>query len=378
MLRLKVILINIVAALASIPGIAFCTETGMRFLLFEPCSGNGSFCGTRILAQGIIESDTPERFKSFLESAKRNKLKNIDSVTVALDSPGGDLAAGVRLGRIFRNHKIETELAPEYSRILWNKPSMSDRSETFVQKARCASACTLAFIGGVQRKVEEKSRFGVHQFSVPNGQAGDSRTQIAIVELSEYLQEMGIDRRMLDRASVIPPTSIDWLSKAEIEQLRIDNTGYPLQPWIISASEQGEPNLSLRQAVSAGTDVYVLVKKVLKDRIAIRVRVCFDSAVHLDKRVALFPVSESGYGFGILANGEFLGLDREMPWVRDNQRDGTCFSSVVLTSNAEAMLLRRASTVKLVDSFPNSIGDLRFSSFLSIQGLNSGIALIMR
>ena len=359
------------------PDMSIAANSGMRFRVFEPCEGNNSICATTVLAQGVIEADTPERFNAFLKNANQGKLGNF-SGTVVLDSPGGNLEAGVRLGRMFRASRISTELASEYSRILRNKPTLApDRSETFVKAAICASACTLAFVGGVERTVHPNSRFGVHQFSVPNGQAGDSRTQIAVVELSDYLQEMGIDRRMLDRASVVPPTSIAWLSRAEIELFRIDNTTFTLQPWAIKASEQGEPKLLVRQMVAPGTTLQVTLMKVPNNLIAVFVQVSFDKSVHSADRMQLFPAGESP-NVDILANGESISLNPARPWARDNLRDSTVFTSALLITDSGAVALQRASSIELRDYFPTAIRDLRFDTALSTRDLKSGLALIMR
>ena len=157
-------------------GIAIAQPSGpMRFKVDRACDGNGSMCGARIYAEGQIEVNTPDRFSRF---ARANLSKLPPGRIVSLDSPGGSMFAGIKLGQVIRRLGFETQL---------------------LGGQVCASACALAFLGGVERGFEGDGKFGVHQVSSSSGSIGDGPTQITIVAVASYIESMGVDRRLLER-----------------------------------------------------------------------------------------------------------------------------------------------------------------------------------
>jgi hypothetical protein len=117
--------------------------------------------------QGIIQPDTAKAFAAF---ARTNRQKLPPSVTVSLDSPGGSLFGGMQLGREIRRLGFDADLLPDQT---------------------CASACALAFLGGVLRTLVGDAKYGVHQFSSSKASIGDGPTQVT----EEPLSVLGADRR---------------------------------------------------------------------------------------------------------------------------------------------------------------------------------------
>jgi hypothetical protein len=79
------------------------------------------------------------------EEAVRRALEQNKTVReVLLEGPGGRVSVGFALFRLFRERKLAT------------------RVET-----GCASACTIAFLGGVQRTISPSGRLGFHRASFP-------------------------------------------------------------------------------------------------------------------------------------------------------------------------------------------------------------------
>lgn len=349
----------------------------MRFSLFEPCDGNGSMCATHILAQGVIESDTPERLGRFLLEAKRGKLSSMSSATMAFDSPGGDLLAAMRLGKMIRSARLATELAPEYTQVIWQRYPRPNEYKAVAPRAICASACTLAFAGGVKRSVANESRFGVHQFSSANGQVGDGVTQVTVVALAEYLEQMGVDRRMLDRASVVDPRDIAWLSREEIDEFRIDNTRPQLKAWTLKASDAGEPLLILEQSVAPGRGLRLTMMRDRSARMLLVVQVQFDTSVIAIDRIEYFPTGQKPEIYLSTDVGIIQMVPLE-PWSREERSGGVRLTSIVSFNANVASVLQRARSIALGDGFPNVIGDLRFGASLPTQGLKSGLALLLR
>ena len=78
----------------------------MKFKLFEgvpQCQG----C-LIVQADGDITENTPKLFSLFVK--KHMDIKNKDS-TLILNSPGGNLAGGLQLGRLIRKHGLNTHIA---------------------------------------------------------------------------------------------------------------------------------------------------------------------------------------------------------------------------------------------------------------------------
>jgi len=79
------------------------------------------------------------------EDAVRRALADNKAVReVVLAGPGGRAATGFELFRMFRERKLATRV-----------------------DAGCASACTIAFLGGVERSLGPKGRLGFHRASFP-------------------------------------------------------------------------------------------------------------------------------------------------------------------------------------------------------------------
>lgn len=214
----------------------------MRFVPFYPCAGSGSFCGLSILAEGEIQPDSAESFEHFLAKNQSEGANFPESREVAFDSLGGSLLGAIKLGQIIRRHKLNTRLALSYIKA-------SERGEvSFREDVQCSSACVFAIAGGRLRRIEDDARLGVHQFYRDVEPIGDSATQVTLVLLANHLEQMGIDRRLLDIAGLTPPTRITFLSPQNITALRLDNRNPPESlRWSLEAHKSGLIFASLRQ-----------------------------------------------------------------------------------------------------------------------------------
>lgn len=198
--------------------------------------GNATYCAPRILANGFIERDSSKQFLAFLAAARRSDQTLPPKPAVCFNSPGGDLQGGLALGRAIRQQGLDTCLAPTYSRVI---PATGGDEETFLRNVVCASACAFAMLGGQNRLIEPHSRYGVHQFSGARGNIGDSSTQVAVVVLAAYLEEMAIGRALLDMASLVPPQKIRWLTPDELRTFGVDNMTVVASRWKLDALQDG-------------------------------------------------------------------------------------------------------------------------------------------
>jgi hypothetical protein len=132
---------------------------------------------------------------------------------VTFNSPGGNIDAAMRLGRMIRVLGLNT---------------------LQIRQLECSSACALAFIGGVQRYAAPGS-IGVHQssFSDTTGMNLDdaiSRMQALTAVLIGYFKEMGIDPGLLEVALKYNASDIRYLSASEMAQYHVTNMVPPAPP----------------------------------------------------------------------------------------------------------------------------------------------------
>lgn len=202
---------------------------------FELASNGGNCAGCEwISAIGVITKDTPKHFEVFIK-------KHPYPLTVYLNSPGGNLNAGLELGRLFRKHQVNTAIGETKKAVdHWS-------SETI--NGVCASACAYAFLGGVDRSIEEKNIYALHQFYNENGQVGYSGSidikgdQLSVDQLTsgliaEYLAEMGVDSRVLTLAALAGKDRFVGLNQKELAELRI-TTDFKWSDWTLEPAAGG-------------------------------------------------------------------------------------------------------------------------------------------
>ena len=83
----------------------------------------------------------------------------------------------------------------------------------------CASACTIAFMGGTQRLVAPEARLGFHQGNIPGGTAADLARQNR--RDKSLLIEDGVDRDFVERAYATPNAEVWYPTREELLRARI-------------------------------------------------------------------------------------------------------------------------------------------------------------
>lgn len=170
------------------------TETVPSRLVFSEAAAEGT-----ILLNGSIATGDAKRFEEWL--ATRSKVPT----RIALNSPGGDVADALEIGRLIRSRGFETQLAP---------------------KAICLSACPYILAGGVEREVSGQAFVGVHQHYFGENTYLPafllvSDIQVGHGEVMVFLQEMGIDPMVMAKALVTPPDDIYLLVPEELEAFKL-------------------------------------------------------------------------------------------------------------------------------------------------------------
>lgn len=150
-----------------------------------------------LLVQGDFSSDDD------LSVFSSNVRQHAPSFVV-FDSNGGNVMKAMALGRHIRALGLNA---------------------IQIRGLECASACALAFLGGVERLAEAGS-IGVHKASFRPGafiNADDAVSQVQeLTALTiRYMIEMGADPALLELSLQYEPDDIRYLSRSEMERYRI-------------------------------------------------------------------------------------------------------------------------------------------------------------
>jgi len=199
-----------------------------------------------IAAVGVITEETPQEFREFLDR------EGADGAQVVLHSPGGNLAAGLELGRIFRAREMTTHIGRS-QRQIETHDSACDTWFDDVEAGVCASSCAYAFLGGRERFVSSPyypttgNLLGFHQFygNPSRGSAMMSADEVEEIEATTlsvaqaltgqivlYAIEMGVDPSIVAFASATASDDLYYPSEQEIEELSIAS-GSGLSDWFM-------------------------------------------------------------------------------------------------------------------------------------------------
>ncbi|WP_346893043.1 SH3 domain-containing protein [uncultured Roseibium sp.] len=135
-------------------------------------------------------------------------VRSSHATVVSFSSGGGNVTKAMELGREIRSHGLST---------------------LQLRSLECASACALAFMGGVQR-FAEPGAIGVHKSSFSPDAALDVDTAVAAIqeltaEIVAYMAEMGIDPRLLQVALKTEANDMRYLSGQEMKQFKLTFNG---------------------------------------------------------------------------------------------------------------------------------------------------------
>jgi len=129
----------------------------------------------------------------------RTKTSGIQHAVVAMHSPGGQLFAGIEIGKIIRFKNYAT-IVPD--------------------GARCASACAVAWLGGTRRFIDRSGKIGFHAaYVVKSGRAKETGAGNAV--LGSYLGQLGLPEEAIIYITMAGPKSMTWLDVTEAQQLGI-------------------------------------------------------------------------------------------------------------------------------------------------------------
>jgi hypothetical protein len=165
-----------------------------------------------VAVQGLLRDEDIDEF--------RFKVAKLSSAVVALESDGGSLLAGIRIGEIIRLKGFVTVVP---------------------NGARCASACATAWLGGVRRFMGEQARIGFHA-----AYRSDTKSESGMgnAVLGAYLNNIGLSESAVAYVTMAAPNSMTWLTLEEAVKYGIDvrplsTAALPPQPRPATTATQG-------------------------------------------------------------------------------------------------------------------------------------------
>jgi len=186
-----------------------------------------------ILLSGAIDSDAPRRLQAVLSDPANH------FADVYLDSPGGDLLAGIELGRLLRDASARTVIGT--GRMEKGSGSTSNWVDFKSGAGRCYSACALAFLGGEYRWSSTGSEYGVHRFRSKSSGPNDlAIAQILSAAIGAFIRDMGVSGELFDYMSSAGSQEILIIPNSKLLELRVINNGRKEAVWSIEAVQGGQ------------------------------------------------------------------------------------------------------------------------------------------
>ncbi len=184
-----------------------------------------------IYLDGIIDTAAANRFEHEVNT------RNIESAIVHLNSPGGNLFEGMRLGRLIRKFGFSTYVGRWEGKALTKAAWMQHKNKV---PGECYSACVFAFVGGYFRYLTDASTIGVHRFSKTTASSSDlALAQVISGQITSYLSEMGVDVALFELMSQVSSDGIRIISETAAKRYRVVNNGYQPSSWSIEVLKEG-------------------------------------------------------------------------------------------------------------------------------------------
>ncbi len=172
-----------------------------------------------IFIDGEISQKT---VNDFIELINLNK---IDRATVYFNSQGGDLLAGIKIGKIIREYQFNTSIG-----------KINKTSTLGVKDGECYSSCVFAFSGGKYRYMNDKDVIGVHRFYREYSKKTDlEEAQVVSAVIINFLREMEIDLSLFDRMALTSRNMVNIISKDEALRLKLVNNGFLPTKWTLDS-----------------------------------------------------------------------------------------------------------------------------------------------
>jgi hypothetical protein len=222
----KRLLVAVALALVSLQAAAAEEHKGMTFTGWSDHSGVkwGSGVQDYIFAEGEIVPDSVAALQQAMV-----KFKAHPGTTVVLNSPGGNVEAGLEMGRMIRKAKMNTTVGTFNPTYIGLSPNLEPQMIPFTPMpiappfpGYCYSSCTLMLLGGIVRSVSPSSDYGVHRFSytkTPQDVADDAQKETA--QILAYVEEMGVSGEFMTEMVKKGSEDVTHLTEARLADLHV-------------------------------------------------------------------------------------------------------------------------------------------------------------
>lgn len=123
---------------------------------------------------------------------------------LVLESPGGLIEEAQMIGYFLRSNNLHT-----------------------LAGSLCASACTFALAGGIDRGAFEDSRLGLHRASFTDGGGTLEEGQQMTANYLRYFLSMGVDPELVALAGNASSDTMHWLSAEDARRLKLTTMTLP-------------------------------------------------------------------------------------------------------------------------------------------------------
>lgn len=275
-------------------GLASSVSHAMSFQVSELCDASG--CKKVVVGSGPIARNSNEVFKSVSAGVE-------PGTQIILSGNGGDLLGALRLGELIRQSGLHTHVGPA--------------------KAECYSACVFAFMGGAFRSMHPQASLGFH--SLRDSGAGPTEEEAQRNSrrlLGVYLDQMRIDRRVLDYALTTRPGQLQTIDMNLANRIGlISNPRESVRNktnsvWQLRASRSGRLLGFAVEQQANGSGSLTLGLTFLNGEY--RLLTHFEPSPTLTKEAAerLEQLLVSSKGVALEINGRELAVKNRYPWQR--------------------------------------------------------------
>jgi hypothetical protein len=187
-----------------------------------------------VRVNGEIDANTADQVGKLLEESREwtAKQRHPTHKELKIDSPGGNLAASMAIGRMMRKERIWL-LIP--------------------RGGKCVSACTMILAGAAVRMLSA-GKVGIHRpyFDLSADSLPPTPAGLRIIyeqmlrDMREYLREMNVSERLADDMLKVDPADVRYLSYDEMVGYGL--TGYdPVERETIDLQEAHALGLDRRE-----------------------------------------------------------------------------------------------------------------------------------
>jgi hypothetical protein len=163
----------------------------------------------------IVKSDA-EKLQKALAQFIASSVPDANPIVI-LDSPGGNVAVALEMGRILRHSLAHTAVT---------------------QDGTCGSSCVFVFAGGVMRDIYSNGQLGLHRprfdydsfADLPKDQAMAAYSA-AVSKCADFMKEMGIPEQVLSHMLRVPSQQVTLLNRERAEKYGLVGTDPAWEEW---------------------------------------------------------------------------------------------------------------------------------------------------